>query len=300
MNSPTSGKDFERFRRSGMTTGTTHAIGAGFVAARTRVASFLIRLGVRPNHVTLAGFAVTLLAAGCFVVGAGHHAPYEQAIAGVPRSFWPLLAAMFLILAGACDMLDGAVARLGSSGTKFGGVLDSTLDRLCDIAVYLGMGIHFAWIGNVTYVTLAVLAMCHGYMISYVKARAEEYVDDCSVGYWLRGERVAGLLIACLCFHLPAWLWLQATAPVGTVLRRLWHAHAVLRAEARGEPVRPATARKGVLSAILRGDCPRGSVAYDLVTGTTIVSYVVAPWIHPFFYGGSDPLRSLLSGVLGG
>jgi CDP-diacylglycerol--glycerol-3-phosphate 3-phosphatidyltransferase len=298
MDTPKPGKDFERFRRSGMARGLTRAIGAGFVTARTRVALFLIGLGVRPNHLTLAGFAITLVAAGCFVVGAGHHAPYEEEIAGVPRSFWPLLAAVFLILSGACDMLDGAVARLGDSGTEFGGVLDSTLDRLCDIAVYLGMCIHFARIGNVTYVTLSVLAMCHGYMISYVKARAEEYVDDCSVGYWLRGERVVGLLLACLCFHVPAWLWLQATAPAGTVLRRLWHAHIALRTAGIGKLPGPDAARKGVLSAILRGDCPRGSAVYDIVTGTAIASYVVAPWIHPFFYGGSDPFGRLLSSIL--
>ncbi|UCG15148.1 MAG: CDP-alcohol phosphatidyltransferase family protein [Phycisphaerales bacterium] len=292
-------EDFDRFRRSGMAAGATKAIGTAFANARTRVAAVLVRLGARPNHVTVAGFLITLVAAGCFVVGTGHHAPYERAVQGVAQSYWPLLAALFLILAGACDMLDGAVARLSGGGSAFGGVLDSTLDRFSDIAVYLGMCIHFAGIGNLTYATLAVVAMCNGYMISYVKARAEDFVDDCSVGYWLRGERCAGLVLASLCSHVPAWLWLQATTPLATVVRRLWHTHSKLR-EADGRTRRQSApaAPPGIVLSILRGETPRGSAAYDLVSLITIGWFVAAPWVHPFFYGGSDPLRRILSPIL--
>ncbi len=286
-------KDFERFRKSGLLAGGSRAIGTVFVRARTALARGLVRLGARPNHITVAGFGITLFAAACFVVGAGHQAPYEGPTAGVGQSLWPVAAALFLLLAGACDMLDGAVARQGNSGTPFGGVLDSTLDRLSDIAVYLGMAIHFAYYGNVTYTVLSVAAMCNGYMISYVKARAEDLIDDCSVGYWLRGERCGGLLLACLCFHVPAWLWLQATTPLGTVARRLWHAHRVLRDGGRS-PVRSTSDRPSLLRAIWRGDTPRGSIAYDVVTGVAIAFFVFAPWIWPFFYGGTDPLRAAL------
>lgn len=293
----TGGKDFERLRKSGLLAGGSRAIGAVFVWARTALARGLVRLGVRPNHITVAGFGITLFAAVCFVAGAGHHAPYEGPVPGVFPSLWPLAAALFLLLAGACDMLDGAVARQGNSGTPFGGVLDSTLDRLSDIAVYLGMAIHFAYYGNVTYTALAVAAMCNGYMISYVKARAEDLIDDCSVGYWLRGERCAGLLLACLCFHVPAWLWLQATAPLGTVARRLWHAYRELQDEGRASR-RAAGERSGLLRAIRHGDTPRGSVAYDVVTGLAIAFFVFAPWVSPFFYGGTDPLRAGLSRLM--
>jgi hypothetical protein len=160
------------------------------------------------------------------------------------------------------------------------------------------MGIHFAWVGNVTYVTLAVVALCNGYMISYVKARAEEYVDDCSVGFWLRGERVTGLLLACLCCHLPAWLWLQATVPLVTVLRRIHCAYAQLRTDEAERPSRPPAPR-GIAGSIWRGQCPRGSVAYDVLVAGAIGFFVIAPWIHPFFYGTTDPLRDALSSILG-
>ena len=203
-------------------------------------------------------------------------------------SDWPWWAVLFLFLAGACDMLDGAVARIGQSGTPFGGVLDSTVDRLSDIVVYLGMCIHFAWIGNVTYAALAVIAMANGYMISYVKARAEDVIDDCSVGYWLRGERCAGLLLASIVCHLPAWLWVQAVAPVFTIARRIHHAYRELTrppdqttdASDRAAP----DAKEGWFRRILRGDTPRGSIPYDILTFGSIGFFTVAPWIFPFFY----------------
>jgi CDP-diacylglycerol--glycerol-3-phosphate 3-phosphatidyltransferase len=295
---PSSKKDFEQFRKSGLPAGATWSIGMGFVNARNRVAGVLVRAGVRPNHLTIAGFLFSIVVGACFVMGAGHHALYERVIPGVGRSGWPLVAALFLVLAGACDMLDGAVARLGQVGTRFGGVLDSTLDRFSDIAIYLGICIHFTYKANVTYAVLAVLAMCNGYMISYVKARAEDYVDDCSVGYWLRGERTAGLLQAALVSHVPAWLWLQGISPLFTVAARLRHARSEIRRLDAGEPPREVPAPRGLLAAIRSGRYPRGSTAYDVITACAAGFFVIAPWVHPFFYGGSDPLRRLLQYLL--
>jgi CDP-diacylglycerol--glycerol-3-phosphate 3-phosphatidyltransferase len=295
---PSSNKDFEQFRKSGLPAGATWSIGMGFVNARDRVAGALVRAGVRPNHLTVAGFVFSFVVGVCFVIGAGHHAPYERIVSGVARSWWPLTAALFLVLAGACDMLDGAVARLGSAGSRFGGVLDSTLDRLSDIAIYLGVCIHFAYQANVTYAALAVLAMCNGYMISYVKARAEEYVDDCSVGFWLRGERTAGLLQAALVSHVPAWLWLQGVAPLFTIAARLRHARDEIRRLDTGEPPREIRRPRGILASIRSGHYPRGSTAYDVIAACATAFFLCAPWLHPFFYGGSDPLRRLLEFVL--
>ena len=125
---------------------------------------------------------------------------------------------MLLILAGACDMLDGAVARVGRMGTKAGGVLDSSVDRVSDLALYLGCFLHFVIItpASATYALLAAVGLCCGMLISYVKARAESEIPDCSVGYWLRGERFAAMLIGCLCGHVPAVLWRsRALSPCG-------------------------------------------------------------------------------------
>ena len=76
----------------------------------------------------------------------------------------------------AMDVLDGAVARMGRLESGFGAVLDSTLDRLSDSAVFMACAVHFAWTGNVTYVCLSLMALANAYPISSVKARAENVV----------------------------------------------------------------------------------------------------------------------------
>ena len=278
-----------------MFAGVSKAIGLGFMATRNAIARGLIRIGATPNHVTVAGFFANCGAAACFVMGAGHHAPWETPVPGVIQSTWPLWGVAWLFVAGACDMIDGAVARIGNMHTAFGGLLDSTLDRCSDIVVYAGMAIHFAVAGNVTYLTLAVLAMCNGMLISYVKARAEEYIDDCSLGFWKRGERCAAVFLASISAHLPIMLWQQALSPLFTWLLRLRYARAVIRAKEVGrEP--PPIFPSGTAARWLRPwRCPRGTLPYDLTVGFNIAFFTVMPWIHPMFYGSADPLGDWLA-----
>lgn len=288
-------KEFRLLRQSGMIAGSSKAIGLGFMAARNAIARGLIRIGATPNHVTVAGFAANCGAAACFFMGAGHHAPWEAPVAGVTQSYWPLCGTAWLFVAGACDMIDGAVARIGNMHTAFGGLLDSTLDRCSEIAVYTGMALHFAVAGNVTYLTLAILALCHGTLISYVKARAEEYIDDCSIGFWKRGERCAAVFLASISAHLPIMLWQQAVSPLFTWLLRLRYARAAIRAKEAGLPPPPIIPPRTLSSLLKPWRYPRGTVPYDLTVGFHIACFTVLPWLHPVFYGGGDPLRSLLT-----
>ena len=291
-------KDFRQLRESGMRAGSSKSIGTGFVVARDALARGLIRLGVRPNHISAAGFVANCGAAGCLVIGAGHHAPWESAVTGVARSYWPMLAAAWLFAAGACDMLDGAVARLGNLGTEFGGVLDSVLDRLSEIVIYLGVAVHFAGSGNVTYVALALIAFGNGLMISYVKARAEEYVEDCGVGFWQRGERSAAVLIACLFAHAPVLLWQQAVSPLFTFLLRVRYARAAIRAKQGGQRPPASLPGRNMASLLRPWRHPRGTIPYDLTVGFNIACLVALPWIYPAFYGAADPLGAWLAGIV--
>ena len=229
-----SNKDFRELRESGMHAGSSRAIGGGFVAARNAIARGLITAGVTPNHVTIAGLFANCIAAVGLVAGASHHAPWEAAVPGVGQSYWPLWVWAWLFVAGACDMIDGAIARLGDLGSRFGGVLDSVVDRMSDMALYGGLILHFALIGNITYAALSWAALCNGLLISYAKARAEDDIDDCGVGFWQRGERSAAIWLAAATGHLPIMLWQQAISPFFTFVRRVRHARAVLRAEAAG------------------------------------------------------------------
>jgi phosphatidylglycerophosphate synthase len=292
-------KDFAALRQSDDAVGASRAIGGGFGAARDAVARFLLGFGVTPNILTITGFAFTCAAGYCLLRGAGQQVPYF-ALAGGPVGWWPLATALFLILAGACDMLDGAVARIGGLGSQSGALLDSSIDRFSDIAIYAGCFLYFATLErpNLTYQVLAVVAMCNAVLISYIKARAEDLIADCTVGYWLRGERFAGFLIACLVGHIPATLWQMSISCGFTVWRRLTYGFAAVRAQETGQPApaRGPSARWWGVFQLWRH--PRGSVHYDVVTGTHIAYIIAGPLIWPaLLWVGpeADPLRDLLA-----
>ncbi|MCK4659146.1 MAG: CDP-alcohol phosphatidyltransferase family protein [Phycisphaerae bacterium] len=288
-------KDFCQLHESGMPAGSSRSIGGGFMTARNALAGGLVRLGVTPNQLTIAGFFANCGAAVCFVMGAAHHSPLESPVAGLSQSYWPLWAAACLILAGACDILDGAVARQGGRGSRFGGVLDSITDRLSDIAIYLGITIHFAAVGNITYVTLAVIAMCNGLLISYVKARAEDYIESCAVGFWQRGERCAAVVFAGLSCHLPVLLWQQAISSFFTFLLRFRYARAAILAREAGCKPPPMIPGHRWVNRLRPWRYPRGTIPYDFTVGFNIACLIALPWVHPFFYGAADPLGNWLA-----
>lgn len=284
-------REFRRLRESRQAAGSSFAIGRGFSIARDWIARGLVGVGVTPNTMTVLGFVMTCGAAACLLLGGGfsHGAPAGQ---GMPP--YVLIAAGFFFLASACDMLDGAVARIGGSSTPFGAILDSSLDRFSDLVIFVALIGHFAIRGNVTYAMLAAAAMANAFLISYVKARAETEIPDCSVGYWFRGERSAALLIACFAGHVPAVLWQQGILPFFTVARRLVWTRQVVGAQAQGKPLPPGGPAPGVRGLLTPWRHPRGSIPYDIVTGANIAFIIAAPWVHPIFTNGQDPLRRLL------
>ncbi|MFQ5805124.1 MAG: CDP-alcohol phosphatidyltransferase family protein [Phycisphaerae bacterium] len=290
--------DFRRLREAGEKSGASLAIGARICAARDMVARGLVVVGATPNRITVGGFLVTCAAGYCLVRGASHQVPYFYNDVG-SASWWPAWAALFLFVAGACDMLDGATARVGNMRSRFGAILDSTLDRLSDMAIFLGCALHFALVGDLTGGVLAVIALCNAFLISYVKARAEEIIEDCSVGYWLRGERFTAVLIGCVTGHVIAVLWLLAVLSLFTVWRRLAHARRAVRCLDRGLPGPPQGPAAGLVGRFQLWRGPRGSISYDLVTGINIAYIVAAPWFLPALTGQGaygDPLGVWLRG----
>lgn len=288
--------EFRKLREAGAPPGISRSIGLGFAGWRDALARRLIRAGVTPNHLTFLGFLMTAGAGCCLAWGASQQVPYFRGAAG-PVGWSPVLAAVFLILAGACDMLDGAVARLGNMSTRFGQILDSVFDRFSDMAIYIGCAWHFAWQGNVTYQMLAVLALCHACLISYVKARAENIIPDCSVGYWMRGERFAAVLIGCATGHVPAVLWQQAILPFFTVLRRVSYSGRVVRAMSTHDTLPAAGPTPGWRGRLQLWRHPRGSVSYDLVTGFNIAYIIFAARLWPALLATgvwADPLARIL------
>jgi CDP-diacylglycerol--glycerol-3-phosphate 3-phosphatidyltransferase len=251
------------------------AIGSGFAAARDALARGLVGLGVAPNVLTLVGAVVTTAAAVCYALGAGGQFAWTLAAGNVP-SAWLLLAGGLLVLASACDMLDGAVARIGDSKSPFGAFLDSTLDRYSDFAVYAGIAIFYAWsgpAGNVTFILLSMLAMFNAVMISYTKARAEDIIESCNVGFWQRGERSAAILIATFAHNMPALLVQQAILPIFTVCRRIAHTRRAIREKEAG--VKPQA--KGFSAGLCIWRQPRGTLGYELTVAVNIAWLIFAP-----------------------
>ncbi len=250
------------------------AIGTSIASARNGVARCLIAMGVTPNVLTVAGTLLTLCAAVCFAAGIA----WETA--------WLYAAGGFLLGSCACDMLDGAVARIGKQTTRFGAMLDSTMDRLSDFAIFAGISMGYALkpVPNYTFVLAAQVAFFNGFMISYTRARAEDLIESCSVGFWQRGERMAAVLIATFAANLGALIVQQAILPFFTAGRRLLHTR-------RSLADRPGCADPrsgGWAETIQIWRWPRMSIPYDITCAAMIAWLLFARFDWP------DPLGALL------
>jgi len=179
----------------------------------------LASAGVHPNILTTIGVMINV---GCCVLFA------------TGEFFW---AGIVLIFANVFDMLDGNVARLTGNVTKFGSFLDSTLDRLSDMVVILGIMIFYA--GNNTQksllnVTLAGIAMVGSVLVSYAAAKSESLGVNSNVGFLQRPERIVLLIIGALSTwnwasdfyfanRMPQVLWVLAVGSIWTFVHRMIH-----------------------------------------------------------------------------
>jgi CDP-diacylglycerol--glycerol-3-phosphate 3-phosphatidyltransferase len=139
------------------------------------IARGAIALRLTPNAITLLGLIPAILGGWAFAGGRVR------------------LGGLFLLLSGIMDLLDGAVARVSGGESKGGALLDSTIDRYAEIAVYLGLALYYR--ESVWALTGVILALCGSLMVSYVKARAEGLGLTCDVGMLQRPERLVILMV---------------------------------------------------------------------------------------------------------
>jgi len=261
------------------------AVGTSVAAGRDIVARKLLAVGVTPNMLTFAGMLLTGAAGVCYAIGSRSSFGLSLDPTAEANAYL-LCAGLAMVLASFCDMLDGAVARLGGKSSRFGAFLDSTLDRYSDFTVYAGIAVCYAWArpANVTFVLLAMLAVFNAFMISYTRARAEDLIEKCRVGYWQRGERSAAILFATFAYNTPALLTQQAILPLFTVLRRFCYTRNVIAGK---DPV--TDPRQGGFWLKIRvWRWPRMTVPYDVVTALNI-SWLIFARIEPV-----DVLRNWL------
>ena len=144
------------------------------------VVRLLAKTPITPSAITWFGF---LLAAGAAALIITEH----------------LLAAGFVVLiAGFFDILDGALARHTNRTTRFGAVLDATLDRLSEAVLLLGILVLYVRGGFIVGILLAGVALPSSLLVSYIRARAEAVGLECQVGLFTRAERVVVLALGLL------------------------------------------------------------------------------------------------------
>jgi len=239
--------------------------------AREVVARGLIRLHIGPNTLTLLGLLVTVWAGYFLALGAGDEIGSRHIEGHSWYGFW---AGIFLILANACDMLDGAVARNNNRMTRFGAFLDSCTDRISDGVIFIGILIYYLRHPDTEHAQLlailSIVALVNALLISYTKARAENFIANCGVGYWQRGERQAAILIGLFSGQIATVVVMLTFLAAPTVFRRMIFA---LRQIHRMENHLPLLEPRGELQGIMKlalWRYPRGTLPYDLVTAFNI------------------------------
>lgn len=195
------------------------SIGRGAMRILNAMVRGLAAAGVHPNILTAIGVCINV---GCGV------------LFGIGEFFW---AGIVLIVANVFDMLDGNVARQTGNVTKFGGFLDSSLDRLSDMVAFLGIMVFYA--GNtpqhsILNVILAGVGMIASVMVSYTTARSEGLGVKANVGFLQRPERIVLLIIGALSTwdwnsdnfwfnRMPQVLWVLAVGSVWTLVHRMYY-----------------------------------------------------------------------------
>jgi CDP-diacylglycerol--glycerol-3-phosphate 3-phosphatidyltransferase len=185
--------------------GVTHKIGSAAGYLLNLIVKLLIGANVHPNLLTVIGLGINAVAAWLFARG-------EFFSAGVVV----LLGAVF-------DLIDGPVARQSNQVTRFGGFLDSVLDRYSDLILLMGLLVYYASINRFFYIILTAVVMTGSVLTSYARARAENCIPSCKVGFLERPERIVLIIIGALFNHMAPVLWVIAVLSNITVVHRIAH-----------------------------------------------------------------------------
>ncbi|HFE64864.1 MAG TPA: CDP-alcohol phosphatidyltransferase family protein [Caldithrix sp.] len=192
-----------------------HSIQKWFINFIEPVAEFIAKLQVHPNHFTILGLFVSF-------IGALFYAKHDIRLGG-----------LFILLGGICDIIDGKVARRTGLSSKFGALLDSSLDRYSEVFMFLGTAIYFVQIDHPSTSIMVFLALGGSMMVSYVRARAEGLGYECKVGIMQRPERIVYVGFSSLIhpFILEIVIWMIAILANFTAIQRMHHVWNLEKAE---------------------------------------------------------------------
>jgi CDP-diacylglycerol---glycerol-3-phosphate 3-phosphatidyltransferase len=215
-----------------------------------------IALRIHPNTLTLIGVLINVAAA--WALGRD-----QFRVAGV-----------IMIVANIFDFIDGKVAHLTNTVSRFGAFWDSTLDRFSDIALFLGLIYLYADLRCTDYVMVAALAMMFSIMTSYARARAESLIEKCKVGFMERPERIVLFMIGAFTDRMAAVLWVILILSIVTVANRIHYTYLVLNNRPMPNGSNPATA---LFSRAFFWRDERATLPYDL----WVIAILAFIWLTP-------------------
>ena len=133
---------------------------------------------IKPNHISIFGLILAFISS-YFISNSNF-----------------IISPLFLLLSGVCDLLDGSLARYTQSVTKFGGVLDSVLDRFGEAAIFIGIFIYFTNYDSIIPNIFVLMALSSSTVVTYLRSKAEILGISCDIGIMTRTERVLILFLA--------------------------------------------------------------------------------------------------------
>ena len=167
------------------------------------VVQVLSRSGLTPDILTFIGLGITIAAA--YFLATGHF----------------FFGGVLILVSGLFDLLDGALARFNRQATKFGAILDSTVDRISEAATLFGLLIWYVPKVSTQEIMLIFLVLIGSFLVSYIRARAEGLGLECQVGLFTRAERIIVLAIGLLVGQVLIALSILLVFTYVTVIQRL-------------------------------------------------------------------------------
>lgn len=188
---------------------------ANLVEIRAAIASritnplvgILSKSRLKPNTLTFIELAISLGAA--YAIATGYF----------------LLGGALVLVSGLFDLLDGALARFTKQSTKFGAILDSTIDRFSEAAIFCGLLVWYMPKVATLEIVLIFAALIGSFFVSYIRAKAEGLGLECRVGLFTRAERVIVLAVGLLVNQVFIALWVLVVFVYITVAQRLFYLH---------------------------------------------------------------------------
>jgi CDP-diacylglycerol--glycerol-3-phosphate 3-phosphatidyltransferase len=234
----------------------TGLIGTVCMVPLRAIIAVSVALRIHPNTLTLIGVLINVGAAIAL---------------GLDRF---LLAGVIMIVANIFDFIDGKVAHITNTVSRFGAFWDSTLDRFSDIALFLGLIYLYADLRRTDYVMVSSLAMMFSIMISYARARAESLIEKCKVGFMERPERIVLFMIGAFTDRMAAVMWVILILSIVTVHNRIHYTFLALND--RPIPSGPNRFTAAFSRAFFWRD-ERGTFPYDL----WVVAILAFVWLTP-------------------